>query len=343
MVITNLTGTAWTIPSGWSAVAGYGHFNVSGHAETGDSIDFTAFDIGYSPYAGVADRILFITVDGGYSHIDASTSFTVTFTGGTDVTNADLISWFEAKGELKEETPKRKLTKLNIGDVVASSGGKCFRRLTTEQPITQIAGLYDANDNLVASWDTLVNTYGMNCEKDYHVANFNIAKSNPHYVLTKTSELSNGTKLIIDSGVTRIGENTIRECRALTHIAFAFGSQLTSIGGGAFCHNSSLTSITIPNGVTSIGDSAFGYCPITSITIPNGVTIIPSCAFDTCRRLTTITIPDSVTTIGSRAFDYCSNFTDVYYKGTAEQWAAISIGTFNEALTSATIHYNYTG
>ena len=78
---------------------------------------------------------------------------------------------------------------------------------------------------------------------------------------------------------------------------------VTSIGGSAFSNCTSLASITIPQGVTSIGSSAFYYCTsLASITIPQGVTSIGSFAFSNCTSLASITIPQGVTSIGSSAF-----------------------------------------
>ena len=83
---------------------------------------------------------------------------------------------------------------------------------------------------------------------------------------------------------------------------------VTSIGNYAFTYCVSLTSITIPDSVTSIGYYAFFYCrSLTSITISDSVTSIGNYAFFYCRSLTSITIPDSVTSIGYAAFSDCSS------------------------------------
>jgi hypothetical protein len=91
---------------------------------------------------------------------------------------------------------------------------------------------------------------------------------------------------------------------------------ITSISGwsdsGPFYYCSSLTSITIPQGVTSIGYRAFEGCSsLTSITIPQGVTSIGRYAFHDCSSLNSITIPESVTSIESYAFYGCSSLTSI--------------------------------
>ena len=83
---------------------------------------------------------------------------------------------------------------------------------------------------------------------------------------------------------------------------------VTTIGGYAFCNCSSLQSIAIPDGVTSIENLAFYGCSsLQSIAIPDGVTEIGDCAFEGCSSLQSIEIPDGVTSIGDLAFYGCSS------------------------------------
>ena len=89
-------------------------------------------------------------------------------------------------------------------------------------------------------------------------------------------------------------------------------SGVTSIGDSAFYRCSSLISITIPEGVTAIGSGAFSGCrSLISINIPESVTAIGEEAFSGCSSLTSINIPEGVTVIGEYAFESCSSLTDV--------------------------------
>lgn len=100
--------------------------------------------------------------------------------------------------------------------------------------------------------------------------------------------------------------------------------------------------IELEKGITSIGSGAFYQCSnLEKLVIPDGVTSIGNSAIYECTSLKEITIPDSVTLIDYTAFHRCDNLSTVYYTGTPEQWAAISVGDYNDALASATIYYNY--
>ena len=134
------------------------------------------------------------------------------------------------------------------------------------------------------------------------------------------------------------------------------GKPVTTIGHAAF-FNSAVTSVTIPDSVTSISDDAFVNCPqLTNISIPNSVTFIGFSAFSSCTRLksitlpsslsfisgslfsgcsqlTTIHIPVSVTSIGSYAFDGCPSSMTVTYSGSKTQWDDdITKGSHNDVL-----------
>ena len=89
-------------------------------------------------------------------------------------------------------------------------------------------------------------------------------------------------------------------------------TRLKSLEEGAFMNNIALTSITLPNSITSIGSSAFSGCTgLTSLTIPNAVTSIGAQSFFGCSGLTSIIIPKSVTSIGNAAFQGCNNLSSV--------------------------------
>ena len=113
-------------------------------------------------------------------------------------------------------------------------------------------------------------------------------------IVSNTYENGKGV-ITFDGDVTQIGA-----------YAFYVNERATGTTGGR-C----LTSITIPNSVTSIGDFAFAYCPLADVVIPNGVTKIGPLAFGVCRSLTNIVIPNSVTHIEERAFISCISLTEV--------------------------------
>ena len=133
------------------------------------------------------------------------------------------------------------------------------------------------------------------------------------------------------------------------------GKPVTTIGHAAF-FNSAVTSVTIPDSVTSISDDAFVNCPqLTNISIPNSVTYIGFFAFGSCTslksitlpsslssisgalfsgcsQLTTIHIPVSVTSIGNNAFADCPSLMTVTYPGSKTQWDDITKGSNSDVL-----------
>ncbi len=149
------------------------------------------------------------------------------------------------------------------------------------------------------------------------------------------------TKVIIEDGVTSIGEYAFYYCSGLTSVTI--GNSVISIGDNAFSYCSGLTSVTIGNSVISIGDCAFSGCSglasvhvadlaawcgilfenddanplnlahhlsmngneVTDLVIPFNVESIGKYAFSGCTALTSVTIPNSVTSIEQYAFNGC--------------------------------------
>lgn len=184
------------------------------------------------------------------------------------------------------------------------------------------------------------------------------------------------TSVTIGSGVTSIGEYAFHDCSYLTSVAI--GSGVASIGEDAFSNCTYLTAIivddknptycsvdgvlfdksctvlmqcpgrksgnfTIPASVTSIAESAFSGCKsLISVAIPDGVTTIREHTFSNCSSLLSVTLPASVTAIRESAFAASRQLTDVYYTGSEEDRANMTIdGWGNDPLLNATWHYNY--
>lgn len=181
---------------------------------------------------------------------------------------------------------------------------------------------------------------------------------------------ANGGEGKLPGDITAIAGEAFKDCKRLTSVVIPDG--VTSICHYTFEGCTSLTSVDIPDSVTSIGSSAFEYCSslqfneydnanylgnesnpyfvlikakdenITSCNINETTKMIVGRAFSSCDSLTTVTIPVSVVYIGDSVFEYLGDLKTVNYRGTKEQWNAISIGNYNDSLAKATINYNYT-
>lgn len=144
---------------------------------------------------------------------------------------------------------------------------------------------------------------------------------------------------VVITGGNFIGAFAFPGCSGLTSITIP--NSVTSIDDYAFSGCTGLTGFTIPNSVTAIGSYSFSGCSgLTSIIIPNSVTSIGYYAFYGCTGLTSITIPNSVTTISHGAFSDCTGLTSIIFNGTEEEWNAIKrYDSWNENTGNYTITF----
>ena len=129
------------------------------------------------------------------------------------------------------------------------------------------------------------------------------------------------TNITIPASVTSIGRNVFLECSSLTSFTVdtenleyksISGMLMTKDGSTIISVPPAITAVTIPEGVTSIGDAAFYGCRgLTNVTIPDGVLNIGSSAFQSCSGLVGMIIPDSITFLGYQAFYGCSSLKHV--------------------------------
>lgn len=117
-------------------------------------------------------------------------------------------------------------------------------------------------------------------------------------------------EVIIEAGVTSIGNYSFKGCKNLKRVTIPNG--VTNFGEGSFNSCTSLEKINIPNSVTTIEHYVFEKCSsLKSLDIPESVTYIGNSAFFECKGLKNLNIPDSVTSLGGDAFNSCSNLESV--------------------------------
>ena len=219
---------------------------------------------------------------------------------GNSVTSIGSFAFYNCAG----------LTSITIPDSVTSIGESAFSGCSSLESIT--IPFVGAKAGVTSS-DTYRYPFGYIFGTPSYTGG---VATNQYYYGSSTSGTTE-TKYYIPSSlksVTVTGGNILYgafyNCTGLTSITIP--NSVTSIGSSAFRDCTGLTSITIPNSVKSIDEYAFYNCTgLTSITIGNGVTSIGSYAFSVCTGLTSVTIPDSVTSIRWGAFSGCSGLTSI--------------------------------
>ena len=274
---------------------------------TSITIPDSVTSIGEHAFAGCAG-LTSITIPDSVTSIGIWTFYDCT--GLTSITIPDSVTsignsaFYGCKG----------LTSVTIGKGVKSIGDSVFYGCS---------GLTTVNWNATACTTAGLSNYPIfkNCSKLTTINIGNNVTTIPEYAFSDCGELQyiyitdiaawcniSGLGNLMRKGASN--KNLYINNELVTSITIPDG--VMSIGNSAFYGCKGLTSITIPGSVTSIGYSAFYGCKgLTSITIPDSVTSIVYETFYGCTGLTSVTIPDSVTSIGDFAFENCTNLTSI--------------------------------
>ena len=156
------------------------------------------------------------------------------------------------------------------------------------------------------TWEYDPSTHALTITGDGEMDDFNFPMYIPWTDLSSEIE-----SVILPEGLTHIGKYAFFNCNNPALTTIDIPNSVRSIGFGAFAQCSHVTSLTIPDGVTFIGQAAFRDTDLRAMIIPDGVTIIKNEMFERCSNLTSVTIPNSVDTIEDTAFASCTSLTSI--------------------------------
>ncbi len=227
-----------------------------------------------------------------------------------------------AAGELSTTLTASELTTITNLTIKGSIDARDFKTMRDKMTALSILNIESAN---ITAYSGTAGTNTGSTNTDYHANEIPIYAFYDYYKTSLTS-------IVLPTTCTAIGENSFLYCKKLANIKIS--SLVTVIKSSAFnrCENltsiqipssvksieklafsfSGLTSITLPETITSLGESIFLQCQsLASANIPTSITEIPNSLFSRCISLKNITLPSNTTKIGDTAFDGCNALTSI--------------------------------
>jgi hypothetical protein len=139
---------------------------------------------------------------------------------------------------------------------------------------------------------------------------------------------------ILSPFLTEIPDDTFFKCTSLSDITLP--ESITSLGAGAFYYTSNLSSLNIPNSVNKIGNQCFAASGITSIVIPDEVTELPGAMFSGCSKLKSIQLPVYLTELNKNMFSGCHSLETI---NIPEGLTNIPTNCFRECWALKEVHF----
>ena len=187
---------------------------------------------------------------------------------------------------------------------ISCTNNKCSVNITDGVELVLDPGLYDGNNNLIASWDDLVNTYGLNM-------NYNPSAEEKLYTYVSSTlinsifNLDNGN--VSEEGWYSVGYNEGTHDKEYTKVdIMSVNSTQPAVIIGKLTYNKTGSQLVLPGSISTVG-RFLGGTDVEKVIISNGTTEIGEHAFEACANLKSIVMADSVVEIGEEAFEGCTS------------------------------------